>query len=72
MPRSSGERGLGLLRGLLLAEDIAPNVVAKARELGLLVNATGDRVIRLAPPLTVSQDEIEAAAQLLEQAVVQS
>jgi predicted acetylornithine/succinylornithine family transaminase len=72
MPRSSGERGLGLLRGLLLAEDLAPKVVTRARELGLLVNAIGDRLIRLAPPLTVSKEEIEAAAQLLEQAVVQS
>src|SRR5207302_9637258 len=36
--RTSGERGAGLLRALLLGEDLAPKVVAKARELGLLVN----------------------------------
>ena len=67
--RSAGERGLGLLRALLLSEDLAPKVVAKARELGLLVNAIGDRVVRLAPPLTVSDQEIDRASELLKEAV---
>jgi acetylornithine/N-succinyldiaminopimelate aminotransferase len=67
--RASGERGLGLLRALLLSEDVAPKVVAKARDLGLLVNAVGDRVVRLAPPLTVSDQEIDRAAELLKEAV---
>jgi acetylornithine/succinyldiaminopimelate/putrescine aminotransferase len=67
--RSSGERGAGLLRALLLSEDLAPKVVAKARELGLLVNAIGERVVRLAPPLTVSDDEIDRASELLADAV---
>ena len=67
--RSSGERGAGLLRALLLSEDLAPKVVAKARELGLLVNAIGERVVRLAPPLTVSDDEIDRASELLAEAV---
>src|SRR5712664_2637659 len=67
--RSSGERGAGLLRALLLSEDLAPKVVAKARELGLLVNAIGERVVRLAPPLTVTDSEIDQAAELLETAV---
>src|SRR3954470_13032510 len=70
--RASGERGLGLLRALLLSEDLAPRVVAKARELGLLVNAVGDRVVRLAPPLTVSDEEIDRAAQLLAEAVAKA
>src|SRR5712664_1199478 len=67
--RSSGERGAGLLRALLLSEDLAPKVVAKARDLGLLVNAIGERVVRLAPPLTVSDDEIDRASELLAEAV---
>jgi len=70
--RSSGERGLGLLRALLLSEDLAPKVVAKARELGLLVNAIGERVVRLAPPLTVSDDEIDRAAGVLAEAVAKA
>jgi acetylornithine/N-succinyldiaminopimelate aminotransferase len=70
--RVEGERGQGLLRALLLAEDIAPKVVGKARERGLLVNAIGDRVVRLAPPLTVSDSEIDQAAELLHEAVAQA
>ena len=71
-PRVQGERGLGLLRGLLLSEDLASKVVARARDLGLLVNAIGERVVRLAPPLTVSDQEIDAAAALLGEAVAQA
>jgi acetylornithine/N-succinyldiaminopimelate aminotransferase len=70
--RSSGERGQGLLRALLLSEDLAAKVVAKARELGLLVNAVGDRVVRLAPPLTVSDDEIDRASALLKEALAKA
>src|SRR5947209_10153357 len=70
--RSSGERGMGLLRALVLAEDLAPKVVAKARELGLLVNAVGDRAVRLAPPLTVSDEEIDRAADLLAEALAKA
>src|SRR5437868_9826890 len=70
--RSAGERGMGLLRALVLGEDLAPRVVAKARELGLLVNAVGDRVVRLAPPLTVSDEEIDRASELLAEAVAKA
>jgi len=70
--RSSGERGAGLLRALLLSEDLAPKVVAKARELGLLVNAIGERVVRLAPPLTVTDEEIDRASELLAEAVAKA
>jgi acetylornithine/N-succinyldiaminopimelate aminotransferase len=71
-PRVAGERGLGLLRAVLLSEDLAPQVVAKARELGLLVNAIGERVLRLAPPLTVSENEIDQATRVLAQAVAEA
>jgi acetylornithine/N-succinyldiaminopimelate aminotransferase len=76
LPRATSrvvsERGLGLLRGVLLAEDLAPKVVAKARELGLLINAIGDRVLRLAPPLTVSESEIQEATAVLTQAIARA
>jgi acetylornithine/N-succinyldiaminopimelate aminotransferase len=71
-PRVQGERGLGLLRALLLSEELATKVVARARDLGLLVNAIGERVLRLAPPLTVSDEEIDRATSLLAEAVVQA
>jgi acetylornithine/N-succinyldiaminopimelate aminotransferase len=71
-PRAAGERGQGLLRALLLSEDLAPKVVTRAREHGLLVNSIGDRVIRLAPPLTVSDGEIDQAAEILAEVVAKA
>jgi acetylornithine/N-succinyldiaminopimelate aminotransferase len=71
-PRIAGERGSGLLRALLLSDDVAGKVVVAAREGGLLVNAIGERVIRLAPPLTVSDGEIDQAARLLAEAVAKA
>ena len=71
-PRVTGTRGMGLLRAVLLGEDLAPKVVVAARELGLLCNAIGERVLRLAPPLTVSEAEIDEAAALLTEAIVQA
>src|SRR4051812_2604786 len=71
-PRAQGERGMGLLRALLLSEDLATKVVARSRDMGLLVNAIGERVIRVAPPLTVSDEEIDRAAALLGEAVAQA
>jgi acetylornithine/N-succinyldiaminopimelate aminotransferase len=70
--RVAGERGLGLLRAVLLAEDLAPKVVASARDRGLLVNSIGDRVLRLAPPLTVSSSEIDEATRILLEAISQA
>jgi acetylornithine/succinyldiaminopimelate/putrescine aminotransferase len=61
-------RGAGLIRGVELAEGAAP-VVAKARELGLLTVPAGTQVIRLLPPLTVTDDEIRRAVGLLGEAL---
>jgi len=71
-PRVAGERGLGLLRAVLLGEDLAPKVVARSRDSGLLVNAIGERVLRLAPPLTVSDEEIDRACEILGEAIAQA
>jgi acetylornithine aminotransferase len=50
-------------RGLLVGIDVtvaAPRVVAAARARGFIVNATGPRTVRLAPPLVLGDDEAEA------------
>lgn len=51
-------RGLGLLIGIELN---APGkaLVAQARELGLVLNVTADTVIRLVPPLIITQSEAD-------------
>ncbi len=61
-------RGRGLMRGLRLAEPVAP-VIQAAQERGLLLVGAGPDVIRLLPPLTVTDDEISQAIRILEAAV---
>lgn len=56
-----GVRGRGLLLGLELDQPQAAAVVAEARERGLLVNAVAPDVVRFAPPLTVTRQEIDSA-----------
>ena len=53
-------RGRGLLLGVGLAEPVAARVAAAALEQGLIVNATNERSIRLAPPLIVGDAELAA------------
>ena len=52
-------RGAGLLIGLTLDKPVAKLAVKKCQELGALINAPGDRTIRLAPALTVSMKQTE-------------
>jgi acetylornithine/N-succinyldiaminopimelate aminotransferase len=58
-------RGEGLMRGIELKID-ATVVVDKARERGLLVNRTAERVVRLLPPLTIETADIDAATDILD------
>jgi len=58
-------RGAGLMRGLELRIDAAP-VIDEAREQGLLVNRTAERVVRMLPPLTIEATEIDRATDILD------
>ncbi|MFD9442416.1 acetylornithine transaminase [Streptomyces sp. NPDC060006] len=51
-------RGAGLLLGVVLSEDVAPQFQQAAQEAGLLVNAATPHVIRLAPPLILSDQDV--------------
>jgi len=64
-PRVAQVRGRGLLVGVVVAGVDAADVVRLARERGLLVNAIGDRVVRLAPALTLSAAEADLAVERL-------
>ncbi len=61
-------RGRGLLVGFETAGP-AGYVVEAARREGLLVLTAGEQVVRLAPPLTVSEGEVAAALAVLAQVV---
>jgi predicted acetylornithine/succinylornithine family transaminase len=65
-PGIDGVRGYGLLLGVELASGVvAADVAAGCLESGLIVNAVNASTIRLAPPLTVSEAEIDEAAEIL-------
>jgi len=49
-------RGLGLMIGVELDRPCA-ELVTRAREAGLLINVTAERVVRLLPPLILSEDD---------------
>lgn len=70
-PLVLGVRGLGLLLGIHLDESKvnAADVVAKCREFGLLTNVAGGNVLRLVPPLTIDDADIDAALAILEKAL---
>jgi len=52
-------RGQGLLLGVGLRHEVAGAVVAAAQEHGLIVNAANPSTVRLAPPLTIGDIEID-------------
>jgi len=62
-------RGEGLLLGVVLEQPIAKMVEADCRDRGLLVNAIGDSVIRLAPPLIVTAEQADRGCAVLAEAV---
>ncbi|MGA1220566.1 MAG: aspartate aminotransferase family protein, partial [Ilumatobacteraceae bacterium] len=66
----TGVRGSGLLLGVALEDGIvAGDVASEALSNGLIVNAVNAATIRLAPPLTVSNEEIEEAMAILVDAI---
>ena len=59
-------RGAGLMRGIELRIDAGP-FIDLARERGLLVNRTNEKVIRLLPPLTISVDDLDQGITILDE-----
>lgn len=51
-------RGQGLLRGIVLTEDVAPAVVESALAAGFVINAPRPNVLRIAPPLVITREEL--------------
>ena len=52
-------RGRGLLLGVVLREPAAKNVETAARDAGFLVNAAAPEVVRLAPPLIITDEQVD-------------
>ena len=62
----AGHRGRGLLRALVFREEIAGEVVGRALSAGLILNAVRPNAVRFIPPLTVTAEEIDRAAAIVD------
>jgi len=62
-------RHMGLMLGIELNTP-CPELVGKALDNGLLINVTAERVIRLLPPLTMSDSEAEEIVERVSQLVL--
>ena len=65
-------RGAGLLIGATLDQPVAKKVVKRSQELGLLINAPGESIIRIAPALNISMKQAEKFVAIFTQAVKES
>lgn len=59
-------RGKGLMIGIELATECA-GMVEKAREKGVLLNCTADRVLRLLPPLVIEREQLQRVMEVLDE-----
>jgi acetylornithine/succinyldiaminopimelate/putrescine aminotransferase len=66
LPGVVSVRGAGLLLAAQLATPVAKEAAATALERGLLVNAVRADAVRVAPPLLVSDDEVDEALAILD------
>ena len=61
LPQIESVRGRGLMLGVVLREPVAKQAVAEAPNYGILMNAPQPDVVRLTPPLIISDDQITQA-----------
>jgi acetylornithine aminotransferase len=64
-------RGAGLLIGVEFSEPIAKKVAAQCEKNGLLVNGNSETVIRLAPPLVITDAEIKKFLKIFTTSILQ-
>lgn len=65
-----GIRGKGLMIGIVLDRN-ASDLLSALREKGLLALSAGENVLRLLPPLNVTEKEIDQALALIEETIAQ-
>jgi acetylornithine/N-succinyldiaminopimelate aminotransferase len=66
VPGVADVRGRGLMLGVELVEGIdAKAIYADLLGVGLIVNAVTPTTLRLAPPITVTDDEVDEAVALI-------
>ena len=69
IPGVAEVRGAGLLIGLTLEKPVAKVLTKKCQELGALINAPGESIIRIAPALNVSLKQAQKFVAIFEEAL---
>jgi acetylornithine aminotransferase len=69
IPGVTEVRGAGLLIGATLEQPVAKLVTKRCQELGLLINAPSESIIRIAPALNISMKQCEKFIAIFSQAV---
>lgn len=69
LPEVVSVRGRGLLLGAQLVDDRAKAVADVCLDLGLIINAVSSDTLRFAPPLNVTDDEIDGALVIVTRAL---
>ncbi len=64
-PKVKGIKGIGLMMGIELDGEINKDLCAKMLSEGLLTLTAGGNVLRLLPPLSISQSELEKGLEIL-------
>ncbi|MDO5500377.1 MAG: aminotransferase class III-fold pyridoxal phosphate-dependent enzyme, partial [Propionibacteriaceae bacterium] len=59
-PRIAGVRGRGLLQAIALTDQSAAAASDRALDLGFVINAPRPDVLRIAPPLVITADQIDS------------
>ncbi len=62
-------RGIGLMQAVNVQRELAPTIVQQALTHGLLLNNLGPSTLRMVPPLNLSREESDEAADLLDRAL---
>ncbi|MCS7253494.1 MAG: aspartate aminotransferase family protein [Armatimonadota bacterium] len=62
-------RGKGLMLAIEFSSDVAKDMQGKLLEGGLIVNAVGGNIIRMLPPLIITEAEVEFAIRAIEGAI---
>ncbi len=65
-------RGRGLLRGVVLEQPIGPAVFTAALDAGFVINSPRPNVLRLAPPLVITRDELAPFVAALPELIAQA
>ena len=64
-----GVRGKGLLLGLELQKEVAGDIVVAGLGQGILLNPVRPDVVRMMPPLTITEEEVDTGIDRLEAAI---